>query len=181
MQQLRLGDPIEWQTDVGPVIDPDAKASLVRYLTEHSSQLLFQLDARATGNFVPPTLLRVMRIDEVNREAFGPILHILRYRESETHGLIDQINAMGFGLTCGIHSRNHVKAVNLAMRLRVGNIYINRDIIGANVGAQPFGGMGKSGTGPKAGGPHYLFQFTSEKTITTNTAALGGDHKLLSL
>ena len=181
MQQLRLGDPIEWQTDVGPVIDPDAKASLVRYLTEHSSQLLFQLDARATGNFVPPTLLRVMRIDEVNREAFGPVLHILRYRESETHGLVDQINALGFGLTCGLHSRNHVKAVNLAMRLRVGNIYINRDIIGANVGAQPFGGMGKSGTGPKAGGPHYLFQFTSEKTITTNTAALGGDHKLLSL
>jgi RHH-type proline utilization regulon transcriptional repressor/proline dehydrogenase/delta 1-pyrroline-5-carboxylate dehydrogenase len=122
-----------------------------------------------------------MRIDEVNREAFGPILHILRYRESETHGLIDQINAIGLGLTCGIHSRNHVKAVNLAMRLRVGNIYINRDIIGANVGAQPFGGMGKSGTGPKAGGPHYLSQFTSEKTITTNTAALGGDHKLLSL
>jgi len=180
MQQLQLGDPFEWSTDIGPVINTDAKIELLAYLDQHSTDILFQCPSPNSGDFVPLTLVRIQHIKQMEREAFGPILHVLRYQESATETLIEQINSLGFGLTCGIHSRNLSKAIALAEQLQVGNIYINRDIIGATVGAQPFGGTGKSGTGPKAGGPHYLLRFTTEKTLTINTAALGGDYTLLT-
>lgn len=182
MRELRGGDPLDWSTDIGPIIDADAAAELRGYLRERQGDILFQGDAAVSGsgNFIAPTLLRVRAVDQLQREAFGPILHIARYDDSAIDDVVDAINALGFGLTCGIHSRNQRRAEALAQRLRIGNIYINRDIIGATVGAQPFGGHGRSGTGPKAGGPHYLLRFVTEQTITTNTAAIGGDHQLLS-
>lgn len=180
MNELQLGDPLDWATDIGPVIDREAKIQLTNYLERYQASILFQLPAPSSGNFVAPALIRLPHINQIEREAFGPILHIIHYREDDIDNVIGGINALGYGLTCGIHSRNHHKAQWIAERLRVGNIYMNRDIIGATVGAQPFGGCGKSGTGPKAGGPNYLLRFTNEKTITTNTAALGGDYTLLT-
>jgi RHH-type proline utilization regulon transcriptional repressor/proline dehydrogenase/delta 1-pyrroline-5-carboxylate dehydrogenase len=112
---------------------------------------------------------------------FGPILHVIRYSADALDRVVDAINATGFGLTLGIHSRIDSAARDLAQRLRVGNVYVNRNMIGAVVGVQPFGGRGLSGTGPKAGGPHYLHRFTTEQTLTINTAAVGGNATLLSL
>ena len=175
-----MGDPLDWSTDIGPIIDVAAKNNLQEYLAENRANIFFQTNAPAYGNFIPLSVLRLQQLQQIEREAFGPILHIIRYSEADTDAVIDAINALGFGLTCGIHSRNPRKAQALATKLRVGNIYINRDIIGAVVGAQPFGGRGKSGTGPKAGGPNYLQRFATEKVITINTAALGGDYILLT-
>jgi len=182
LTQLNLGDPLYWPTDIGPVIDRDARAQLLDYIAEQQmrGRILFSLEAPLGGLFVPPTIVRLLRIDELQREAFGPILHIIRYPDQKLETLVDDINALGYGLTCGIHSRNEQQALRLAQRLRVGNIYINRDIIGAVVESQPFGGMGKSGTGPKAGGQNYLQRFVVEKSITLNTSALGGDYRLLA-
>ncbi len=180
MRELHLGDPLDWATDIGPVIDNDAKIALRNYINQHRAEILFEMAAPSSGNFIAPTVIRLPRIDALQHEAFGPILHIVRYRENATDQLIESINALGYGLTCGIHSRNLRFAQQLAQRLRVGNIYLNRDIVGAVVGAQPFGGCGKSGTGPKAGGPNYLLRFITEKTFTTNIAAIGGDYDLLT-
>jgi RHH-type proline utilization regulon transcriptional repressor/proline dehydrogenase/delta 1-pyrroline-5-carboxylate dehydrogenase len=182
LQQLTLGDPLSWSTDIGPIIDNQARAQLLEYIAQQQNRgrVLMQLTAPVDGLFVAPTVIRLQHIKELPYEPFGPILHIIRYAEQTLGTVIDAINACGYGLTCGIHSRNEALALQLAERLRVGNIYINRDMIGAVVGAQPFGGMGKSGTGPKAGGPHYLQRFTAEKTISINTSALGGDYRLLS-
>lgn len=184
MKEMHFGDPLNWSTDIGPVIDTDAKASLENYIEQHRANIIFQLpiplEIPSTGNFVAPTTIRLKRISELQREAFGPILHIVRYRDSDLDQLVDDINALGYGLTCGIHSRNLHRAQQLAERLQIGNIYLNRDIVGAVVGAQPFGGCGKSGTGPKAGGPHYVLRFATEKVITTNTSAIGGDYTLMT-
>lgn len=180
MRELRLGDPLDWSTDIGPVIDGDAKIALSSYLEQQRAAIMFQLEVPSAGNFIPPIIIRLQRIAELQHEAFGPILHIVRYRDSAIDQIIDDINALGYGLTCGIHSRNLRHAQQLSQRLRVGNVYLNRDIVGAVVGAQPFGGCGKSGTGPKAGGPLYLLRFITEKTITTNIAAIGGDYDLLT-
>jgi RHH-type proline utilization regulon transcriptional repressor/proline dehydrogenase/delta 1-pyrroline-5-carboxylate dehydrogenase len=182
LQQLALGDPLLWSTDIGPVIDREAHTELLDYIANQRNRgrVITQLATPTKGLFVAPTLLRLQHIDELTHEAFGPILHIIRYSEQALADVIEQINNCGYGLTCGIHSRNEQHALQLAQRLRVGNIYINRDIIGAVVEAQPFGGLGKSGTGPKAGGPHYLIRFTNEKTISINTSALGGDYRLLA-
>jgi RHH-type proline utilization regulon transcriptional repressor/proline dehydrogenase/delta 1-pyrroline-5-carboxylate dehydrogenase len=185
MRQLQLGDPLAWSSDIGPVIDRDAKTQLESHIERfrQRGQLLFQpalppLPPEAL--FVPPTTLRLHALGELEREAFGPILHIIHYDEGRLDDVIDEINATGYGLTAGIHSRNEARAQRIAARLRVGNCYINRDTIGAVVGSQPFGGCGKSGTGPKAGGPHYLLRFVTEKTVTLNSAALGGDQRLLA-
>jgi RHH-type proline utilization regulon transcriptional repressor/proline dehydrogenase/delta 1-pyrroline-5-carboxylate dehydrogenase len=128
-----------------------------------------------------PLAAEVASLQCVRREVFGPILHIVRYRAEELHGCIDAINALGYGLTLGIHTRIDSVAERIAAAARVGNVYINRNMIGAVVGVQPFGGMGLSGTGPKAGGPHYLQRFASEQTVTVNTAAVGGNADLLTL
>jgi RHH-type proline utilization regulon transcriptional repressor/proline dehydrogenase/delta 1-pyrroline-5-carboxylate dehydrogenase len=133
------------------------------------------------GTYIAPVAFNIDSIDSLTREQFGPILHIVRYKASQLDKVIDEINARGYGLTFGVHSRNESFAADIARRMRVGNVYINRNIIGAVVGVQPFGGQGLSGTGPKAGGPHYLYRFATEKTITNNTAALGGNASLLAL
>jgi RHH-type proline utilization regulon transcriptional repressor/proline dehydrogenase/delta 1-pyrroline-5-carboxylate dehydrogenase len=138
-------------------------------------------DSHTHGSFFPPTVLSVDKPQALTEEIFGPVLHVLRYRADALDELIGGINRMGFGLTLGVHSRIDSFARSIAQRARIGNIYVNRNMIGAQVGVQPFGGMGLSGTGPKAGGPHYLPRFASEQTITVNTAAVGGNATLLSL
>lgn len=134
----------------------------------------------AQGHFVAPVAIRLTSIDELQREHFGPVLHIIRYRSQDVDHVIDSINRCGFGLTFGIQSRNEGLVRHLESRIRAGNVYVNRNMIGAVVGVQPFGGMGLSGTGPKAGGPHYLLRFVAEKTRTINTAAIGGNASLLA-
>ena len=133
------------------------------------------------GTFVAPVAFEIDSLDVLEREVFGPILHVVRYASSDVDRVIDAINATGYGLTLGIHSRVDSSARYIHERVRVGNIYVNRNMIGAVVGVQPFGGCGLSGTGPKAGGPHYLHRYATEQTVTVNTAAVGGNTTLLSL
>ena len=125
--------------------------------------------------------MEIPSLDALDREVFGPIIHVVRYRSSELDGVVDAVNRKGYGLTLGIHTRIDSVARAIAARARVGNVYVNRNMIGAVVGVQPFGGCGLSGTGPKAGGPHYLPRFATEQTVTVNTAALGGNASLLTL
>lgn len=186
MQELQVGNPAEHSTDVGPVIDAEAKAGLDLHLARMipKSRLIAQAPmpkATQEGHFVQPTALEIRSIKELEREQFGPILHVVRYAARELDNVIDEINGTGYGLTLGIHSRNESHAEALANRLNVGNVYINRNQIGAMVGVQPFGGQGLSGTGPKAGGPHYLHRFVTEKTRTINTTAVGGNATLLAM
>ena len=187
MDELRVGDPRDLGTDVGPVIDDDAREALQAHIDKLKGEgrLIAQTtleDSRtAEGTFIAPTAFQIDGIDALEREQFGPILHIVRYRSQEIDQVIDSINARGYGLTFGVHSRNESFAEDIARRIRVGNVYVNRDIIGAVVGVQPFGGQGYSGTGPKAGGPHYLLRFATEKSVTINTAALGGNASLLAM
>src|SRR5690606_7444585 len=132
------------------------------------------------GEFVAPPALRLESIGELDQAYFGPVPHITRYRAAELDQVVDSINRCGFRLTFGIHTGNESFAAYIEGRVRVGNVYINRNMIGAVVGVQPFGGMGLSGTGPKAGGPHYLLRFVTERTRTINTAAIGGNASLLA-
>jgi RHH-type transcriptional regulator, proline utilization regulon repressor / proline dehydrogenase / delta 1-pyrroline-5-carboxylate dehydrogenase len=186
MDELSIGDPSSVKTDVGPVIDATAKANLNAHI-EHIKQvgkLIKQLELPAgteNGHFVAPTAVEIDSIRVLEKEHFGPILHVIRYKASELNRVIDEINSTGFGLTLGIHSRNEGHALEVADKVNVGNVYINRNQIGAVVGVQPFGGQGLSGTGPKAGGPHYLTRFVTEKTRTNNITAIGGNATLLSL
>jgi RHH-type proline utilization regulon transcriptional repressor/proline dehydrogenase/delta 1-pyrroline-5-carboxylate dehydrogenase len=133
------------------------------------------------GRFFAPLAVEIDSLDRLQREVFGPIVHVLPYRARDLDAVVASVNRLGFGLTLGIHTRIDGLAQRIARGLRVGNVYINRNMIGAVVGVQPFGGMGLSGTGPKAGGPHYLHRLATEQTITTNTAAIGGNAGLLSL
>jgi RHH-type proline utilization regulon transcriptional repressor/proline dehydrogenase/delta 1-pyrroline-5-carboxylate dehydrogenase len=184
MDELVVGDPRLLATDVGPVIDADAHGALTRYVAEHQRAVVhrYRLGAEHEhGLFVAPTVIELPRAAELTREVFGPVLHVVRYEPKRLDALVDEINALGYGLTLGVHTRIDSTADTVAMRARVGNVYVNRNMIGAVVGVQPFGGMGLSGTGPKAGGPHYLQRFATERTVTTNTAAVGGNATLLSL
>jgi RHH-type proline utilization regulon transcriptional repressor/proline dehydrogenase/delta 1-pyrroline-5-carboxylate dehydrogenase len=136
------------------------------------------------ATFMRPTLIELGGVEgfaHLTEEVFGPVLHVVRYDPKRLDALVDEINWLGYGLTLGVHTRIDSTADRVAARARVGNVYVNRNMIGAVVGVQPFGGMGLSGTGPKAGGPHYLPRFATERTITTNTAAVGGNATLLSL
>jgi len=182
MDELVIGNPGLLATDVGPVIDTDARAQLSAYIRAQRVLHQCRLDARhERGLFVPPTVVELGRVEELEREVFGPVLHVVRYRAERLGELVDAINASGYGLTLGVHTRIDAVADAIAARARVGNVYVNRNMIGAQVGVQPFGGMGLSGTGPKAGGPNYLPRFATEQTVTTNTAAVGGNATLLSL
>jgi RHH-type transcriptional regulator, proline utilization regulon repressor / proline dehydrogenase / delta 1-pyrroline-5-carboxylate dehydrogenase len=185
MDQLKIGDPAYSDTDVGPVIDGDALAILQR----HAARVVpgapwhhqVALPAGLTnGHYFAPLAVEMRSFASVDQEIFGPIVHVVRFHAGHLPALIEQINSSGYGLTLGIHSRIEARARDIAARVRVGNVYINRNMIGAVVGVQPFGGMGLSGTGPKAGGPGYLQRFTTEQTITTNTAAVGGNASLLT-
>ncbi len=185
MDELAIGDPLDPATDIGPVIDPEALAMLDAHAQKITTGARWQRRVASrqsdAGLFFAPLAVEIDRIDQLQREVFGPIVHLVRYRAEDLDQVVDAINALGYGLTLGIHTRIDGLAQRIARRARVGNVYINRNMIGAAVGVQPFGGCGLSGTGPKAGGPHYLQRFATEQTITTNTAAIGGNAGLLSL
>lgn len=181
LDELVIGDPMEIETDIGPVIDETAQQTLESHIAR--GKLLYRCkppERTIDGHFVPPAVLEIDNIQQLGKEVFGPVLHVVRYRSSELDRVIDDINACGYGLTFGIHSRIEHRVEDIRQRLRVGNFYVNRNMIGAVVGVQPFGGCGLSGTGPKAGGPHYLLRFASEQTCTINTAAVGGNASLLA-
>jgi RHH-type proline utilization regulon transcriptional repressor/proline dehydrogenase/delta 1-pyrroline-5-carboxylate dehydrogenase len=184
MQELSMGDPGVYQTDIGPVIDQAALVPLNAHLEtmRQQAELLHQLpldDGLGYGSFFPPSLIEISSLSQLTQEVFGPVLHLIRYGSSELGQVIDAVNASGYGLTLGIHSRIDANIKAIQQGVKVGNIYVNRSMIGAVVGVQPFGGMGLSGTGPKVGGPDYLRRFAVEQTVTTNTAAIGGNASLL--
>ncbi len=185
MDELVIGDPADLATDVGPVIDAQARTAIEAHVAAMAAagRVRHRVALPATlamGTFVAPTLIELDRIDQLEREIFGPVVHVVRYRADALDAVVDAINATGYGLTLGIHSRIDETVRRIASRVRVGNVYVNRNIIGATVGVQPFGGEGLSGTGPKAGGPHYLLRFAVERTLTVNTAAAGGNAALLA-
>ncbi|MCB1675456.1 MAG: bifunctional proline dehydrogenase/L-glutamate gamma-semialdehyde dehydrogenase PutA [Halioglobus sp.] len=186
MHELTVGNPELQRTDVGPVIDAEAHTALQKHLGDLEKTARFVArtpvpSCCAGGHFIPPSAYGISSMDDLDGEHFGPILHIVQYGAEELDAVIDEINRAGYGLTLGIHSRSESTAAYIERRLKVGNTYINRNQIGAVVGVQPFGGRGLSGTGPKAGGPHYLPRFATERTRTINTAAVGGNASLLSL
>jgi RHH-type transcriptional regulator, proline utilization regulon repressor / proline dehydrogenase / delta 1-pyrroline-5-carboxylate dehydrogenase len=183
--ELKLGDPARLDTDVGPVIDAEALAMLEAHGTkmDREAKLLCRAampaDAKE-GMFFAPRGYEIASLDAIDREVFGPILHVVRYGSADLGAILDAVNAKGYGLTMGIHSRIEDTVEFVRRRACVGNLYVNRNMIGATVGVQPFGGEGLSGTGPKAGGPHYLFRFANERTFTVNTAAAGGNASLIA-
>jgi RHH-type proline utilization regulon transcriptional repressor/proline dehydrogenase/delta 1-pyrroline-5-carboxylate dehydrogenase len=186
MDELTLGDPFDLATDIGPVIDEEARAKLVAHaerMTKEATLLKkLTLDpALADGVFFPPHAFAIESMGVLTREVFGPILHVVRFAAGRLDHVCDAVNASGYGLTLGLHSRIDETARFVRERVRVGNIYVNRNQIGAAVEAQPFGGEGLSGTGPKAGGPHYLPRFAVERSFTVNSAAAGGNASLLTL
>lgn len=185
MAELHVGDPARRDTDVGPVIDADARDGLLKHIREmkQAGRLIAEtpVPESLNGHFVAPVAFRLDSINELSEEHFGPVLHVVTWRARDLDKIIDDINATGFGLTLGVHTRNEDTAEHIDARVRIGNVYINRNQIGAVVGVQPFGGQGLSGTGPKAGGPHYLLRFVTERTRTINTTAVGGNASLLSL
>lgn len=184
MQLLRVGSPLSFDTDIGPLIDRQARINLEKhvYFLKQHAKVLYQLpldDSLVNGHFFSPTLAEIPGLSLLEQEVFGPVLHIVRYASNDLLKVIDAVNATGFGLTLGLHTRINATIQTVRRHARVGNIYVNRNMIGAVVGVQPFGGMGLSGTGPKAGGPHYLQRFTTEQTLSTNIAAIGGNPWLL--
>lgn len=185
MAELIVGDPRQLATDVGPVIDADALGLLRAHASRMDSAARLIARARIPenlhGHFFAPCAFEIDRIGLLEGEVFGPILHVVRYRSRDLNRVIDDINATGFGLTLGVHSRIDRTQQYVASRVRAGNCYVNRNMIGAVVGVQPFGGERLSGTGPKAGGPHYMLRFATERTLTINTAAVGGNAGLLAL
>ncbi len=183
--QLRLGDPARLATDVGPVIDRDAAAMLEAHAQrmDRAAKLVCRAPRPADlppGLFFEPRAYELASLDAIDREVFGPILHVVRFPSADLERIVDAVNAKGYGLTMGVHSRIDETIDRVRARARAGNLYVNRNMIGATVGVQPFGGEGLSGTGPKAGGPHYLFRFAVERTFTVNTAAAGGNAQLLA-
>ncbi len=186
MDELRIGDPACLATDVGPAIDEEARQLLQAHVDrmETDADVLHRCtlgDEHAGGTFFAPTLIEIDSIDQLEREVFGPVLHVLRFRGRDLEKTVAAINATGYGLTMGLHSRIDARARKMARLSGAGNLYVNRNMIGAVVGVQPFGGSGLSGTGPKAGGPHYLPRFAHEFTVSNNIAAVGGNASLLSL
>ncbi|MFZ5668989.1 MAG: bifunctional proline dehydrogenase/L-glutamate gamma-semialdehyde dehydrogenase PutA [Pseudomonadota bacterium] len=184
MAALRIGDPALPETDVGPVIDAAAQKSLLDHIEAHRARFLFQMTlppGLEHGTFVPPTVIRLDRVEDLTKEVFGPVLHVTTWKAGELDALVARINASGYGLTMGLHSRIGETADRVRATARVGNLYVNRSMIGAVVGVQPFGGEGLSGTGPKAGGPHYLARFAVERTLSVDTTSAGGNATLLSL
>jgi RHH-type proline utilization regulon transcriptional repressor/proline dehydrogenase/delta 1-pyrroline-5-carboxylate dehydrogenase len=186
MDELEVGDPAWLRTDVGPVIDADALRALAAHADRITRGAAWHHRCRlgadtAEGYFLAPLAVEIDSISRLEREVFGPVIHVLRYRSDRLEELVDAINATGYGLTFGIHTRIDSTARRVAARVSAGNVYVNRNMIGAVVGVQPFGGSGLSGTGPKAGGPYYLQRFAHERTLTINTSAVGGNASLLAM
>jgi RHH-type proline utilization regulon transcriptional repressor/proline dehydrogenase/delta 1-pyrroline-5-carboxylate dehydrogenase len=184
MRELVIGDPTDPRTDIGPVIDADQLALLHQHrewLRSNGRRILeCEPPAGLNGHFFAPIAYEIDAIGDLANENFGPILHVVRYDKRNLEQVIDSINATGYGLTMGLHTRLDTRVEQVVQRAHAGNLYVNRNIIGAVVGSQPFGGEGLSGTGPKAGGPHYLPRFCAERTVTINTAAAGGNVELLA-
>jgi len=184
MAELVVGDPGVVETDLGPLIDAAAKSRIEAHLARHAGRILYSTPmppGLERGHFVAPTVISLDRIEALQTEVFGPILHVVTWKGGHLGETADAIMASGYGLTLGVHSRIGAAAQAVRARAKVGNLYVNRSMIGAVVGVQPFGGEGLSGTGPKAGGPHYLPRFAVERTYTVDTTSAGGNASLLSL
>lgn len=186
MAELVIGDPRWLATDIGPVIDEEALSTLQAHvkLMQENHEIIYQCKLPAYckgGYFMPPTAIAIDHISALKKEVFGPILHVIRYKRKNLPAVLEQINSTGYGLTLGIHSRINQTAEYIKAHVNAGNCYVNRNMIGAVVGLQPFGGQGLSGTGPKAGGPYYLLRLCHEKTYTVDTTAAGGNASLMSL
>jgi RHH-type proline utilization regulon transcriptional repressor/proline dehydrogenase/delta 1-pyrroline-5-carboxylate dehydrogenase len=181
MDMLNVGDPADPATDIGPVIDQAAYDMLMAYRESVKDRIVHTVAVPGDGLFVPPTVIRLDDASDLNREYFGPLVHVATWKAGTLEATIAKINAKGFGLTMGLHSRIAGSGILVEQLARVGNLYINRSMIGAVVGSQPFGGEGLSGTGPKAGGPHYLYRFCAERATSTDTTSAGGNASLLSL
>jgi len=184
MAELKLGDPAELATDVGPLIDDEAHTHITRHVQrlEREARLLARTPMPSPPphpRLLAPVAFEIDGVADLREEVFGPVLHVVRW-DGEVDALVEQINALGYGLTLGVQTRIDSRAARIAELSRIGNVYVNRNMVGAVVGVQPFGGEGLSGTGPKAGGPHYLYRFCSEQTLTINTAAAGGNAELLA-
>ncbi len=182
---IKVGDTSDFSIDIGPVIDKSSKAQLMDHVSDMKKKgfNIFEHPHNSSlkgGHYVYPHIIEVKSINDIPDEKFGPILHIAKYKSKNLDKVIDEINNCGFGLTFGIHSRIEEKIEYIRSRIKAGNIYANRSIVGAKVESQPFGGENKSGTGFKAGGPHYLLRFITERTTTVNTTAFGGDVELLN-
>ncbi|MEI6573343.1 MAG: bifunctional proline dehydrogenase/L-glutamate gamma-semialdehyde dehydrogenase PutA [Alphaproteobacteria bacterium] len=182
-EELKIGDPRATATHIGPVIDAEAKSNLDAHiaLMTKSAKTHFAGRAPQQGTFVAPHMFELKSVSDLKREVFGPVLHIVRWKSGGLTTLLNQIDALGYGLTLGVHTRIDAVQAEVVDRLDAGNCYINRNMIGAVVGTQPFGGSRLSGTGPKAGGPDYLRRFTLEQTVTVNTAAAGGNASLIAM
>ncbi len=186
MRELKIGDPMLLDTDIGPVIDKDAQDMLIQHKNKMKSsatlitEVVLKKCLNEDGYFVAPCAFAINDLSELKREVFGPILHVIRYKRQNLSEVINSINQSGYGLTLGIHSRISNTINYIQSQVKVGNCYVNRSMIGAVVGLQPFGGEGLSGTGPKAGGPHYLQRLCGERTLTINTTAAGGNALLMS-
>ncbi len=184
-RELKLGDPREPATDVGPVIDGEAKANLDTHIaamrTAPFATVRYAGTVPGEGTFVAPHIIELDLPARLTREVFGPVLHVVRWKPRELDKLVAAIAATGYGLTLGIHSRIDETVETIVDALPVGNVYVNRNMIGAVVGTQPFGGSGLSGTGPKAGGPDYLSRFALEQVVSVNTAAAGGNASLIAM
>jgi RHH-type transcriptional regulator, proline utilization regulon repressor / proline dehydrogenase / delta 1-pyrroline-5-carboxylate dehydrogenase len=185
MDALKVGDPRDLAIDVGPVIDEEAKRLLDDHLAwlDQNAKRVRRLplpNETAHGSFVAPALYEIGSLSELNRENFGPILHVIRFAGDRLDSVIEQINATGYGLTLGLQSRIDTVRDYVEEHARVGNFYVNRNQIGAVVESQPFGGEGLSGTGPKAGGPHYVARFATERVTCIDTTAAGGNASLMA-
>lgn len=186
MDELTIGDPAHLSTDVGPVIDAASREMLMKHAAAITKDARWKHACKlgaehVAGHFFAPVAVQIDALSRLEGEVFGPIVHVVRYAAHELDDVIEAINATGYGLTLGIHTRVDATARYITSKVRVGNIYVNRNMIGAVVGVQPFGGRGLSGTGPKAGGPHYLHRFASEQTLTINTTAVGGNASLVTI
>ena len=182
MDLLKINHPKNIQTDMGPVIDKTAFNKINDYIKAMKKSFNVvspQIEPSNFGYYIAPHLIEINQFEDIKEEIFAPIVHILKYKNNELNSMIKKINQSGFGLTLGIHSRNQKTQEVIIKKANVGNIYINRNQIGAVVGSQPFGGRGFSGTGPKAGGPNYLMRLVDEKTVSNNIAAIGGNPDLL--
>jgi RHH-type proline utilization regulon transcriptional repressor/proline dehydrogenase/delta 1-pyrroline-5-carboxylate dehydrogenase len=182
MDELVVGDPGDIATDVGPVIDRAARDRLAAHVEAHRSRIVHRTPLPAglpEGWWTAPTLIALDRAEDLREEVFGPIVHVVRYAAGDLDRVVDRINASGYGLTLGLHTRIDATVRRVAARAKVGNLYVNRSMIGAVVGVQPFGGEGLSGTGPKAGGPRYLHRFAVERTVSVDTTSAGGNANLV--
>jgi RHH-type transcriptional regulator, proline utilization regulon repressor / proline dehydrogenase / delta 1-pyrroline-5-carboxylate dehydrogenase len=186
MAELAIGEPALLSTDIGPVIDEPARAALERHAARmmQEGRLLYQCGlppGAEHGTFFAPRAFEIDGAGRLDHDVFGPILHVVRWPAQRLDQVLREIDATGYGLTAGIHSRIDENVRYILERLKVGNSYVNRNMIGAVVGVQPFGGERLSGTGPKTGGPHYLYRFATERTVSTDTTAAGGNATLLSM